>query len=103
LFGQFQEFSFPLLSKKGASCLTLNQNRAAVPQTYQVYRFRLRGTDHEISIPPEEISDPILQPTADLIVGQCRPTASTRALRTMSGQKLIHRSLSFFRPTSISE
>ncbi len=103
MFGQVQKFSLPLLSKKGASCLTLDQYRSAVSQAYQVYRFGLSSTDHKVSVPPEEISDPILQPTADLIIRQCRLTAVSRALRTMSEQKLIHRAPSFLRLTSISE
>jgi hypothetical protein len=103
LSGQVQKFSLPLLSEKGASCLTLDQYRATVAQAYKVYGFRLRGTDHEVSIPPEEISDPILEPTADLIIGQCRLTAVSRALRTMSEQKLIHSSSLFLRLSSICE
>src|SRR5712692_2383930 len=95
MFGQVQKFSLSLLSEKGASCLTLDQYRAAVSQAYKVYRFRLSRTDHKVSIPPEEISYPILQPTADLIVGQRNIIGVIRSLRTMSEQKLI-RSCSMF-------
>src|SRR6266566_1058721 len=72
-------------------------------QAHQVYWFRLSRTDDKVAIPSEQIPDPILQPTPDLIIRQRNFTALVRALRTMRGQKLFHGSPRFFRLPFIRE
>src|SRR5439155_21321344 len=66
----------------------------------QIYWFGLSSTDDKVSIPSEQIPDPILQPTSDLIVGQCIEEEIIRVLRTMSEQKLIRSSSSKLSLTS---
>src|SRR5947209_13198969 len=72
-------------------------------QAHQVYWFRLSRTDDKVTIPFEQVPDPIFQSTPDLIIRQRNFVALIRALRTMSKQKLIHGSPPFFRLPSIRE
>src|SRR5205807_7832197 len=73
LFGQSQKLFLPIFSQERSVRLAFYQKRSPISHTDQVDRFRLRCPDDNESFSSKNISDPVLQPSASLVVRQVPP------------------------------